>query len=103
MPVLTSHIQTESPEFRRNAEHHRELAEALRERQSEVAETRSERALALNAERGKMRVRDRIEALVDPDSPFLELSPLAAYGSTTTIRPARASSPASVGCRATSA
>ncbi len=30
--------------------------------------------------RGKMLVRERIEALVDPDTPFLELSPLAAWG-----------------------
>src|SRR5437660_12934111 len=36
-------------------------------------------------ERGKLTARERIELLVDPDSPFLELSPLAAYGSAFTV------------------
>ena len=36
--------------------------------------------------RGKLTARERIELLVDPDSPFLELSPLAAYGSAFTDR-----------------
>ncbi|WP_051712401.1 carboxyl transferase domain-containing protein [Spirillospora albida] len=40
-----------------------------------------EKYVARHRERGKMLVRERIEMLLDPDSPFLELSPLAAWGS----------------------
>jgi acetyl-CoA carboxylase carboxyltransferase component len=80
MPVLHSHVDARSAEFRANAAHHRALAERLHARQREVATTRSERALTLNRERGKLLVRDRIEAILDPDTPFLELSPLAAFG-----------------------
>ncbi|MCB0215690.1 MAG: methylcrotonoyl-CoA carboxylase [Caldilineae bacterium] len=80
MPLIQSHIKPGSPEFKANAEHQRALVDTLQQRQREVAEARSPRALALNAERGKLLVRDRIEAIVDPDTPFLELSPLAAYG-----------------------
>jgi acetyl-CoA carboxylase carboxyltransferase component len=80
MPTIASQISTTSEEFRANAAHHRALAERLHQVQAEVAERRSERALALNRDRGKLRVRERIEAVLDPDTPFLELSPLAAYG-----------------------
>ncbi|HQY15185.1 MAG TPA: carboxyl transferase domain-containing protein, partial [Ilumatobacteraceae bacterium] len=40
-----------------------------------------EKYIARHRQRGKMLVRERVEALLDPDSPFLELSPLAAWGS----------------------
>ncbi len=80
MPVLTSHINPNSDEFRANHAHHSALAARLHEIQKAVAENRSPRTLALQRERGKLLVRDRIEAILDPDTPFLELSPLAAYG-----------------------
>ncbi len=80
MSVIPSHLQTGSADFRANAEHQRQLVETLRERQRVVAEERSPRSLELNEARGKLRVRDRIESILDPDTPFLELSPLAAYG-----------------------
>lgn len=41
--------------------------------------------VARHHDRGKMTARERIEALVDPDSPFLELSPLAAWGTDFTV------------------
>jgi 3-methylcrotonyl-CoA carboxylase beta subunit len=80
MAVLASRIDTKSDEFRANAAHHAQLARRLHEIQAEVAERRDPRALALNRRRGKLRVRDRVEGVVDADAPFLELSPLAAYG-----------------------
>ncbi len=80
MPVLTSHINPNSDEFRANHAHHSALAARLHEAQKAVAENRSPRALALQRERGKLLVRDRVEAILDPDTPFLELSPLAAFG-----------------------
>jgi len=48
-----------------------------------------EKAVARHRKRGKLLPRERIELLIDADSPFLELSPLAAWGPTS--RSARAS------------
>ena len=56
------------------------LVDELRERTARVRQGGSESARTKHTERGKMLARDRIDALLDPGSPFLELSPLAAYG-----------------------
>src|SRR5919197_4966213 len=59
---------------------HRALVDDLR---AELAAARlggPERARKRHVERGKLLPRDRVDALVDPSSPFLELSPLAANG-----------------------
>ena len=56
------------------------LVEELRERTAQVRLGGSESARAKHTGRGKMLARDRVDALLDPGSPFLELSPLAAYG-----------------------
>lgn len=58
----------------------RELTAELRERLAAVRLGGSEAARRKHTDRGKLLVRDRIDALLDPGSPFLELSPLAAYG-----------------------
>ncbi|HEX2892666.1 MAG TPA: carboxyl transferase domain-containing protein [Marmoricola sp.] len=58
----------------------RELVDQLRERLAVVRQGGSESARRKHTDRGKLLVRDRIDALLDPGSPFLELSPLAAYG-----------------------
>jgi 3-methylcrotonyl-CoA carboxylase beta subunit len=56
-----------------------ELAAQLRERLAEVRRGGDEKARARHVERGKLLVRERVDRLLDPGSPFLELSPLAAY------------------------
>ncbi len=56
------------------------LVAELRERTARVREGGSERARKKHTDRGKLLVRDRIDLLLDPGSPFLELSPMAAYG-----------------------
>ncbi len=56
------------------------LVAELRERTARVRQGGSESARGKHADRGKMLVRDRVDALLDPGSPFLELSTLAAYG-----------------------
>ncbi|MCW2818739.1 MAG: methylcrotonoyl-CoA carboxylase, partial [Marmoricola sp.] len=56
------------------------LVEELRARTARVQQGGSESARAKHTGRGKMLARDRVDALLDPGSPFLELSPLAAYG-----------------------
>ena len=65
----------------RNAAAHAELAADLRRRSSQrVALGGGERARQRHVERGKLLPRERVDALLDPGSPFLELSPLAAHG-----------------------
>ena len=56
------------------------LVDELRERTGRVRLGGSESARAKHTDRGKLLARDRVDALLDPGSPFLELSPLAAYG-----------------------
>ena len=58
----------------------RELVDELRERLARVREGGSPTARDRHTARGKLLVRDRVDRLLDPGSPFLELSPLAAYG-----------------------
>src|SRR6476661_10360350 len=58
----------------------RELVDQLRERLATVRRGGSESARQKHTDRGKLLVRDRVDRLLDPGSPFLELSPLAAYG-----------------------
>src|SRR4051812_31890478 len=58
----------------------RELVDELHERLAEVRRGGSEAAGEKHVGRGKLLVRDRVDRLLDPGSPFLELSPLAGYG-----------------------
>jgi 3-methylcrotonyl-CoA carboxylase beta subunit len=60
--------------------HLRTLVEELRERLAVVRRGGSESARKKHTDRGKLMVRARIDRLLDPGSPFLELSPLAAFG-----------------------
>jgi 3-methylcrotonyl-CoA carboxylase beta subunit len=63
-----------------NAAAHRELVDDLRTRLAAVRLGGPERSRTRHVERGKLLPRDRVDALLDPSSPFLELSPLAAHG-----------------------
>jgi len=75
---IVSHIDTSSDSYRRNREHNLALAKDLREKLYTARYGRPARALARLEERGKLTVRKRLELLLDPGSPFLELSALAA-------------------------
>jgi 3-methylcrotonyl-CoA carboxylase beta subunit len=63
-----------------NAAGHRELVDDLRATLARVRLGGPERSRTRHVERGKLLPRDRVDALLDPSSPFLELSPLAAHG-----------------------
>lgn len=76
---LSSHIDLNSSEYKANYAHNKALAETLANRQRQVAHTRPEQIIARQRERGKLLTHERIEAILDPNSPFLELSPLAAW------------------------
>ncbi len=80
MPILKSHIDNRSAEFIANAEHLRGLVAELRQRLAQAALGGGEAARDKHTARGKLLSRDRITALLDPGSPFLELCPLAAEG-----------------------
>jgi 3-methylcrotonyl-CoA carboxylase beta subunit len=77
-PVLTTAIQTDSDEFRARAAHNRALAEELRARVATSALGGNETSRARHTERGKLLPRDRVERLLAPVSPFLEIGQLAA-------------------------
>jgi 3-methylcrotonyl-CoA carboxylase beta subunit len=78
MPVIDSQLDPRSQEFRDNAAYHRSLVEELDRRLARAAEGGGEKAREKHVERGKLPARDRIAALLDPGSPFLEIAPLAA-------------------------
>jgi 3-methylcrotonyl-CoA carboxylase beta subunit len=80
MTKILSRIDPRSEDFRRNERHHRALAEELRRLQAEAALGGGDEARRKHEARGKLLPRERVRALLDPGSPFLELSPLAAYG-----------------------
>ncbi len=80
MPLIQTQVNPQSDEFRQNYEHNRKLVETLAERQAKVRQGGSERAVKRHLEAGKLLPRERVELLLDPNTPFLELSPLAAWG-----------------------
>jgi 3-methylcrotonyl-CoA carboxylase beta subunit len=80
MPIIRSQLDPRSQEFLDNAAWHRALVDELDRRLAHAADGGGEKARLKHTERGKLLVRDRITALLDPGSPFLELSPLAAEG-----------------------
>ncbi len=79
MEILESRIDPGSASFQRNAAHHRALAEELRTRLEQVKQGGGEKYRRRQEAQGKLFVRERIRRLLDPGTPFLELSPLAAW------------------------
>src|SRR5581483_2811802 len=80
MTVLATGIDPAGDEYRRNATHNEALIVELRRRTEGVLGGGGPDAMRRHRERGKLPVRERIDRLIDPGSPFLELSPLAADG-----------------------
>lgn len=80
MATLQTAVDRSSEEFRTNAALMRGLAEELRARRGVAGEGGPARARERHIRRGKLLPRERVMTLLDPGSPFLELSPLAAYG-----------------------
>ncbi|MDP3162985.1 MAG: carboxyl transferase domain-containing protein, partial [Reyranella sp.] len=78
MTILTSEVDTRSDTFKRNAEAMRAQVEDLRHRTEQVRLGGGEASRQRHVSRGKLLPRERVRALLDPGSPFLELSPLAA-------------------------
>src|SRR5262245_54669457 len=79
MRRLDSRVRTDTPEFRENQAHMQRLVHELNSRLSQARRGGGEKNVARHREQGKLPVRERLERLLDPSSPFLELSPLAAW------------------------
>src|SRR4051812_1484846 len=80
MPVLPDRVDRGAPQY---AERRAAVLEQLAEIDNQLALARAgggEKYVERHRQRGKLLARERVELLLDPDSPFLELSPLAAWG-----------------------
>ncbi len=80
MRRLVSQVSTGTDEFRENSQRMEGLAAELKEKLELTRLGGSEKARALHTGRGKLLPRERVEQLLDPGTPFLELSALAAGG-----------------------
>jgi len=80
MPVIESQIDPRSAEFQGNAAQLRAAVDDLKSQMAQAALGGGDKARAKHTERGKLLPRERVRGLLDPGSPFLELSPLAAHG-----------------------
>ncbi|GAA4699661.1 carboxyl transferase domain-containing protein [Pseudonocardia yuanmonensis] len=78
--MLGTKVDPGAEQFARNAESHRSLVADLNAQLATARLGGPERSRQRHVERGKLLPRDRVDSLVDPGSPFLELSPLAAHG-----------------------
>ncbi|WGM30799.1 carboxyl transferase domain-containing protein [Brevundimonas sp. NIBR11] len=80
MPKLTSSIDPQSPSFKALHAHNTALNAELRERVATAGRGGSDASRDRHVSRGKLLPRDRVERLLDPGSPFLEVGQLAANG-----------------------
>lgn len=80
MPVLETQLNARSADFQANAMAMRTLVADLNAEVAKAQDGGGEVARARHTARGKLLPRDRVQMLLDPGTPFLELSPLAALG-----------------------
>src|SRR5712691_8338388 len=80
MEPLETHLDAKSAEFQQNRASLQSLVDELNQKLSVARAGGGEKYVARHREQGKVPVRERIAALLDPNTPFLELSPLAANG-----------------------
>ncbi|MCK5024875.1 MAG: methylcrotonoyl-CoA carboxylase, partial [Thermoplasmata archaeon] len=80
MDVIDNKIDPNSQEFKENKEHYLKMIADLKEKIEWAQAGGGSEQIELHKSRNKMLARERIDALLDPDSPFLELNPLAALG-----------------------
>lgn len=80
MPKLTSAVDPQSPQYKSLHAHNSALVADLRDRVAKAARGGSDKSRERHVSRGKLLPRDRVERLLDPGSPFLEVGQLAAGG-----------------------
>ncbi|MBC6403040.1 MAG: methylcrotonoyl-CoA carboxylase [Hyphomonadaceae bacterium] len=79
MPRLLTKVKPDTAEFRANAAHMRELVDDLRAKVSQIAHGGPESSRRKHLDRGKLLPRERVERLLDPGTPFLEIGQIAAW------------------------
>ena len=79
MPILESHVDRKSATFEANQERMRQAVTELKARLLAARDGGGPKALQRHREQGKLPVRERIERLLDPDTPFLEIGALAGF------------------------
>ena len=79
MDIIESQLTPQDDRFRARDAHHRALAAELRDRLAHVRQGGGPQYQQRHRDQGKLYVRDRIDRLLDPGAPFLELSPLAGW------------------------
>lgn len=77
---INSKISPNSAEFKQNAQAMQQVVDDLHQHLSKIAQGGSERSRAKHLSRGKLLPRERVEKLLDPGTPFLEVAPMAAHG-----------------------
>ncbi|UPX10588.1 Methylcrotonoyl-CoA carboxylase [Ascochyta rabiei] len=77
--VIPTLVDTNSADFKENRREMEEVTDKLNDLHSKIAQGGPQKARDKHLQRGKMLVRDRITALIDPGTPFLELSQMAGY------------------------
>ena len=80
MDVIDSIIDTSSKDFKENFKHYKKLVGDLKEKITIAQKGGGEEKIKLHKSRNKMLARERIDALLDPDTPFMEFNTLGAYG-----------------------
>jgi acetyl-CoA carboxylase carboxyltransferase component len=85
VPVLTTSVDPSSEAFQANRKAQLTLIDQFNEQLELAAAGGGDAYRARHHKRGRMLVRERLELLLDPDSPFLELAPLAAWGTGYTV------------------
>lgn len=79
MGIIETRIDHNSPEFQENAHYFQQLLDQLSQRIQQVQQGGGAGVIAKHRKRNKLLARERIQLLCDPNTPFLELSPLAAW------------------------
>src|SRR4030042_782332 len=79
MEIIESTIDTSSKEFKENFTHYESLAKDMKEKITNAMKGGGDESVKLHKSRKKMLARERIDALLDPETPFIEFNTLAAY------------------------
>ncbi|KAJ5176630.1 methylcrotonoyl-CoA carboxylase beta chain [Penicillium canariense] len=79
LSVLPTAVDTSSPEYRENSQQMQELLDRMSGLHAKISQGGPQKARDKHVARGKMLPRDRVSALIDPGTSFLELSPLAGH------------------------
>ena len=79
MDIIESNIDISGKEYKENFAHYEKLVKDFKGKIAVAAKGGGDEKIKLHKSRNKMLVRERIDALLDPDTPFIEFNHLAAY------------------------